>query len=267
MPSANLFKVVLIETHDGCNRKCSFCKFGLQVETPKIGFMSMELFESIASQLQALKFEGRISPFGINEPLMDKRMPEMISLLRKTNPHAWISLVTNGDFLSVELFQQLYANGLSAMGISVYERRNIERFKQYFNDPERPARMIDMIDPLLKLENRGGSVPGVPELPEESADVGCHRPTTTIMIKADGKVVLCCSDMYNAVVMGDLANDSLIDIWDGPSFQYYREELAAEGRSGLSLCSTCSYKGGGTGESPYYPLKQRSRRATSVVNS
>ena len=69
--------------------------------------MNWQTIERIVGNLRDLDYRGRISWFWINEPLMDSRILDMISYTRWECPNAFISLVTNGDLLTDDLYKDL----------------------------------------------------------------------------------------------------------------------------------------------------------------
>lgn len=228
--------VVLVETIESCNRRCAFCKWGSLREPVASRLMSQSTLDSIADQLSAINYQGRISPFGINEPLLDSRIVEIVELFYGACPGAFLSLNTNGDYLSQAKAQSLFDAGLNAIGISVYDDAAQAKALTY-QDPR--ITRIDMREPS-NLENRGGSIAVAGARPEIGK--GCSRPSHMLTIKATGEIVLCCSDMYGNVVMGNVA-DGIMDVWNGPGFEHYRDQLARSNRLGLKLCEGCSYEG------------------------
>jgi hypothetical protein len=59
--------------------------------------MPVEVYHRIIKQLQALNYTGRISPYLMNESLLDKRLPELIAYTREHCPESWIAINTNGE--------------------------------------------------------------------------------------------------------------------------------------------------------------------------
>jgi uncharacterized Fe-S cluster-containing radical SAM superfamily enzyme len=115
-----------------------------------------ELIERIADTLHEMDYSGRISPFGINEPLLDPRMPEIISLFRSKCPMAFISLASNGDLLTPELYETLMAAGLDALGLSCHVESSWKQLRPYARYPN--VRLVDMRRPEKFLQNLGGEV-------------------------------------------------------------------------------------------------------------
>ena len=61
-----------------------------------------------------------------------------------------------------------------------------------------------------------------------------------LMVRYDGKVVLCHEDATSSTIMGDTNKQSLKSIWLSSSFKQYREKLITGDRlSAGSLCSKC----------------------------
>lgn len=250
-----LFDIVLIETHNICTRRCWFCKFGQERQDDQQQFLPDNLIAKIAEELGSLNFAGRISPFGINEPLLDPRLLNIIQLFRSKCPDAYLSFNTNGDRLTETVYHELIGAGLDALGISIYDdlaARRLSHYGEYSN-----VALIDMRQPEGKIENRGGQVKLNAELfqPARVQPISCLRPFHMLVIRPTGDVVLCCADMYGDVVMGNIQDQSLIEIWESEQFQAYRTKLAQEGRASLELCQDCSHNGI---VSPlFYPFHQR----------
>lgn len=95
------------------------------------------------------------------------------------------------------------------------------------------------------LVNRGGNVENFDELnyrpkhrtPIRICDLLYHK----MYILYNGDVVLCCMDWRRQVIMGNVHEQSLKEIWRGERYQHFRR-FHEEGRSEeLDLCRTCSY--------------------------
>jgi radical SAM protein with 4Fe4S-binding SPASM domain len=69
----------------------------------------------------------------------------------------------------------------------------------------------------------------------------CELLYRKMYIGYNGDVLLCCMDWRRRVVLGNVRERSLREIWLGDRYQHYRQ-LHEEGRvNELELCSTCSY--------------------------
>lgn len=74
--------------------------------------MAQETFNKIIKQLEAIKFSGIVNYHFYNEPLLDKRLPNLIRYVKKHLPSCINRVVSNGDFLSVELADDLISAGV-----------------------------------------------------------------------------------------------------------------------------------------------------------
>ena len=269
-----LFSRIQIQTASWCNRSCAFCPSG-KFPVPKT-FMALEIYHRIIDQLHDLSFAGRISPYLMNESLLDKRLPDLIRYTRQQCPQSWIAINTNGDALSERLLDRLFDAGLNCLDINAYD--DTAQFETYralaqrvgarradiicttgYLDPnfnnegglDRSAKRLHCRDmsfwePQFKSEdntphltNRAGNVPGARALTEPLA-LGCPRPFEQMYINYLGEAVLCCNDWRFEVVMGDTATATLDEIWTNPKYRAYRSHLQRQSRA-MPLCATCDY--------------------------
>jgi MoaA/NifB/PqqE/SkfB family radical SAM enzyme len=246
-PRPPLFHSILIETRNDCQRRCWFCKFGQARRDPVPVEMDWAAIHRILANLRDLRYQGRISWDGINEPLLDPRIFEILSTTRQYCPEAFLSLATNGDRLTANVYARLKASGLDALGVSVYDDDTMARIRPLVDSHLVPLDMRGATPG--RLDNRGGNVRQEADAFEAQralvSGVGCDRPSTTMVVNSAGLVVLCCADVYADVVVGDVRQDRLEAIWNGERFDRYRRTLAASGRAGLPLCEACSYPGTG----------------------
>lgn len=240
-----MFKVILIETLSTCTRACNFCAWG-QDRKPAKKLMDCGLIEKIAKQLEGMDFDGRISLFHINEPLLDVRLPIIIQLFRDACPQSFITINTNGDLMHESYLYTLSLSGLDAIGWSIYDDAMMAK-AQAFTDTEHVK--IQILDQRQRkgFENRAGSLERIGQ-PNNNI---CYRPSYMIVVKADGTVPLCCSDMYGDYPMGNANTQPLATIWNSEAFEKYRQQLM-RGRKGLNPCQNCSYSG--KAPSARYPL-------------
>jgi radical SAM protein with 4Fe4S-binding SPASM domain len=251
----DLFKAILIETRNICNRHCWFCKFGQERQDPDIEEIEWATIRQILANLKDLDYNGRISWHGINEPLMDPRIFDIVVETRAACPESFISLVTNGDLLTQHAYDRLKTS-VDVVGVSVYDDKVFDKVSPLADGQ---MKVIDMRRAAAgRLENRGGTVLHEAESFREHqrlfADRTCARPSFMLPVKPSGKVALCCADMYADVVMGNVHEQRLEDIWYGEAFTTYRRVLAREGRRNLKLCQGCSYNG--DAGRIFYPLPE-----------
>ncbi len=117
--SVPLFTRIQIQTVSWCNRSCAFCPSG-KFPVDKV-FMPAEIYHRLIDQLQAVHYAGRISPYLMNESLLDKRLPELLAYTRAHCPESWIAINTNGDALSEALLERLFDAGLNSLDVNAYD--------------------------------------------------------------------------------------------------------------------------------------------------
>lgn len=232
-----MFDILLLETISTCTRQCSFCAHGLY-KKPTLARLEDDLIEKVIHELILLGYRGRFSPFHINEPLLDyERVRNTIQLLKEYCPQAYASIVTNGDLINQHKIDELREVGTDVIGISIYTSTNLMYMNELSLRNKDIIKLIDMRTP--KLENRAGSINLGESIPISKP---CLRPSSMLVIKASGKAVLCCADMYGDIIVGDIREQSLLEIWEGELLTNYRNTLH-KGREGLSPCNKCSYNG------------------------
>lgn len=53
----------------------------------------------------------------------------------------------------------------------------------------------------------------------------CDHPINTITIRANGDIVPCCYDLTSQMVMGNIMNDTIFDIFNGPKYSDLRKSV------------------------------------------
>jgi MoaA/NifB/PqqE/SkfB family radical SAM enzyme len=271
--SVPLFTRIQIQTVSWCNRRCIFCPSG-KFPVAKV-FMPVEVYYRIIRQLQALNYTGRISPYLMNESLLDKRLPEFIAYTREHCPESWIAINTNGDALSEALLERLFDAGLNSLDVNAYDspaqhakhvalatrftaRRGDIICRTGYSNPffqgdnmPRSNKLLNCRDMssweprfLAKIatpdmQNRSGNIPGARQV-TTPLPLGCPRPSQQMYVNYRGEAVLCCNDWRFEVIMGDTAQATLAEIWMNDKYQRYRHNLQQKNRA-MPLCDTCDY--------------------------
>lgn len=243
MTEVPLFKLIEIETYNRCNGVCEFCPVNKYMDKRKEHLMEEELFYKIISDLERLKYEGRISLFSNNEPLLDKRIFEFSKYLRKHLPKARIHMFTNGTLFTLNKFEILIPE-LDELIIDNYTQnlkliKPIEEIRTYCeNYPELKKKVsIILRKPKELLTSRGGDAPNRTKK-NIYYGISCAFPFQQMIVRPTGEVSLCCNDPLGKNTMGDLNKESIIDVWYGKRFQAVRESIK-KGREYVEHCRYC----------------------------
>jgi Iron-sulfur cluster-binding domain len=273
-----LFNRISIETTSYCNRRCGFCPISEGVRDFQKKVMSTDLIESIACQLNAMNFDGVIQPFLLNEPLLDPRIFYIVKNLSSLAPRAGIYISTNGDPLGINVMKavlkitSLYDAGLTCLNLNVYDEGKkgddqLGRFneiyrllgevgveltdRKYSKHKGRKLCITDMRPQAQSTVKRTDLYYAKTDQERDALivagdvrQVHCARPHRHLIIRYDGKAVLCCAadpGSRDMPIVGDAATQLLREIWDGEAMFAYRYHLQ-EKRRDLPLCSTCTHR-------------------------
>lgn len=243
-----------IETVNRCNNDCSFCPVSKKNDIRKTTLMDEELFYSIIDQLAEMKYEGYLSLFSNNEPLIDKRFTKFLDYASSKLPNSKHCLFTNGILLTQDIYDFLVQR-LDYLVIDNYSDEfklleNVDAIMQQEQGKTNKCRVrVDVRKKNQVLSNRGGLAPN--KASELRFVSGCILPFLQIVIRPDGKVSRCCQDAYGNTTMGDLNKESLKDIWQGANYTEFRRTLIEKGRAGVSACQKCDL----FGLNNYFPEK------------
>lgn len=94
----------------------------------------------------------------------------------------------------------------------------------------------------FELQNRSGNIPWFQDSAHALRKM-CVRPWRSLNIDWRGNAVLCCNDYHSAVSFGNVADHTLVELWNMPKFHAYRVALQRKDRN-INLCDGCDFAGG-----------------------
>ena len=235
------FKQVLIETRTDCNNHCPFCPHAFNKK--ELGIMDWNTYCKIIDELCAIGYNGRVALMLSNEPVLEDRLIDMIRYAKNKSQRLFMDITTNGRLLTVEMVDQLFANGLDNLNVNDYRgdrEKNPyklsgklqEIYEAYNNNPKITVQYRSLNE---QLPNYGGNIPQE----ESNEDLGfCNFPFRKLVFSYKGDILLCCSDFMYATNFGNIHERSIIECWNDSSFDKIRLSLL-EGKR-ISLCSKCN---------------------------
>ena len=179
------------------------------------------------------------------EPLTDSRLKSFMHYAHTRLPKATLLLLTNGDFLTPTLLDQLYGAGVRDYWITVHSTDDpsltgsvdrIMQLKKHAKDRNEAISIHYQVSGDLPLSNRGGLV----KVDQTGPSLFCSGSEWPVAINYGGDVTICCNDYLAQVVMGNLCSESLIDVWAKPEFVKLRRELE-RGVYKLDICKKCTH--------------------------
>lgn len=264
---------VSFETLARCNASCNFCPYpslerqGAQLSDQEINRMLLEMRE--------WPKPFYISPFKVNEPLLDGRFIRICQLINAYVPQATLRVFTNGSPLTVSRIHDIdMLNNVAHLWISLNshlpdEYQNIMGLKfestagrldqlhqlieqGYFRHPVIVSKVSLLDDdhefiqycdrrwPLFEVVaiKQDGWLGHVPPSNPTIPDTPCAR-WFELSIMATGEVSLCCMDGKGEFCIGNIHKQSLLDIYNAPHWRLRREMMLS--RKDIYPCSTCTY--------------------------
>jgi radical SAM protein with 4Fe4S-binding SPASM domain len=238
-----LFHQIQIETCSFCNNDCHFCPASTAVDPRPKKFMDWEILKELSEQLKNIDFNGLISLFNNNDPLIDKRLPEIIRHFKKELPNAKIEIYTNGILLNMEIAVALWDAGLDSLMVDHYytktkRNKNIEKFIDDYKKSEYALEhsvTINEINKEIIRSSRGGEAPN-----KKSGSAGgfCAYPFMQFNVNYKGDVHLCCNDVYYKEVFGNITEQTIENIWNSPRYQVIRKRMLKDDRN-FGICKGC----------------------------
>ena len=202
-------------------------------------------------QLNGLKYDGIIAFSGFSEPLLHPDINKFIALARSSCSSSRIELYTNGDALTIEKLVGLFESGLSSIHVSLYD--GSEQNELFIEMTKKAGLTHDRVilrerylekdrNYGITLSNRSGMIDldkSKRELPLYSE---CYYPFYMMFVHYTGDVLLCSHDWGKKLILGNLYEQEIFDVWNGNLINAIRGNLSSKDRTFLP-CSRCDVKG------------------------
>lgn len=255
------FSSVELSINGSCNRRCFFCPRVDKKNYPNIPTpLDISVFEKLINELDSINYKGRIAFSGFCEPLLTKNLHEYISIIKKKIPDVITEIVSNGDPLTgkngVDRLINLFKCGLSNIRVSLYDGPHQDKIflkikeKANLNDKEfiiRKRYLGPEESYGITISNRAGSVEFKNDVFElkalsEPLKQPCHYPFYKVLIDYNGDVLMCSNDWKKEKIMGNITNESFIEIWSNEKFLDLRKKLM-NGDRNHNPCNVCDVNG------------------------
>lgn len=149
-------RTLQIQTFTGCNADCIFCPYGDTYETQPKGRMPIDMFRRIIDESGEHDVR-RISPYLMNEPLMDRDLCDKIRHINARIPRCRVVVASNGHFLTPPVVDQLLAlgDGLHELYVSFqgFDKLSYEATMRGSMSFERT---LANVDHFLEIQSRRG---------------------------------------------------------------------------------------------------------------
>ena len=264
--------VLQIEITTKCNLICTFCKNGTEAVQSR-GSMNLEEYKLILNQGKL--FWRRINLWGTGEPFLHPDFFRMARIAKEMNIER-IKVSTNGHLFTDKNIKLVLANGITDIRIAIesvdpeaYRKQRVKgdlskvviglkkmvAARNEHNkkikisicsvvstlDPSERERVADFTknigaDEYEAMANIWGDQFQIEKLPMPTSR--CNQQLNTFNVLANGDVIPCCHTYLGEIILGNIYNNSVLEVWQG--------ELAlAERRKFLEnkfrFCPACNY--------------------------
>lgn len=240
-------QVVNIETINRCNSTCSFCTANVHAEKRPLCKIEDDLYRKVIDELADWGYEGHLTLYGNNEPLLDTTIVEKHKYAREKLPKSFIFMSTNGLILTIDKIKQVKPY-IDQLIINNYANEyklhdNLKEIYDYVKSHEEEFEDIEIIIQMRYLQevltNRAGSAPNKQEVKKTYTQT-CLLPYTDMWITPNGKVGICCCDNFEVTDFGDLNTQSVKEIWEGEKLTKLRKTIVV-GRQNYPFCKHCDF--------------------------
>jgi radical SAM protein with 4Fe4S-binding SPASM domain len=198
------------------------------------------LIEKIASDLEDIQFDGRITFTGFGEPLLYKDLIAAISILKsKVSKVKWIEIVTNGDYITRDRVLALDNAGCTNVTVSMYDGDMSHVLLPMFQGTDIDVTLKHSYNGFLEV-NRNEMLVHTTILDKSGP---CHLPFYKMVIDIDGEVILCSNDWARVADLGNVTELSIADIWLDRRYADYRKNLVSGDRKPCEPCRRCNIQG------------------------
>jgi len=238
-----------------CNRKCVFCPRADPSVYPNVNeHISLDLYEKIMRELSEVEYSGMILYSAFGEPLLYKNIEAVLKISKEYCPNVRNETVTDGDFVTPAKLQSLFAAGLDTLLISLYDGpEQMDVFQAMIDEVGLSDTQVVLRKRWLPpeehygitLSNRAGMV-NIPEVGisalAEPLQRPCFYPFYQVLVNYDGAVLLCPHDWGKEIIVGNLNDSTIHDLWDSKIMRRTRRNLANSDRN-FAPCKTCDVDG------------------------
>lgn len=267
------WKAISIEGHNICNLDCKMCPYSSM--TRKKELMSVDLYKKIIDNCVEFGIE-LVNLSLYNEPLLDKYIFERIQYAKIKGLK--VGFYCNATKMTDEISEKILDSGLDYINFSFdgATKESYESIRKNANFETTRANIINLVinkhrrelkyptisvmltaqdenySELKEFENFWKQYVEFVGISQFDNRKGTDRSKIQknlpypcrllcsggIVIMSNGKVPLCCKDYDGNVILGDLNNQSLEDIWNGKFKSVKNAHILGRGDI-INICKNC----------------------------
>lgn len=265
-----------IETTNACNARCQICPHK-KMRRP-IVYMDDEIYYKIIDECVENKC-GNVHLHNFGEPLLDNNLPKRVYYAKKKGLKR-VKIFSNGSLINAQKALELINAGLDEIKISFdgatkeeFEKIRFPlKFDEVTNNIKELIRLRDDHKSQLKIKITCCSTADKSEtmrILQNCADEfsfskihnwsghdhideknisdkrtgirkPCSRVWRTFTVLADGNVALCCLDYEGSVILGNVRENSVSDIWHNSIYNKIRLYHKNDQQHKIGICKKCT---------------------------
>ena len=258
-------QMVDIELTNHCNLRCKMCD--RQRMNRLRGYMPEHIYCKLVDECQKYKIPLRFIGWG--EPFLH---PKIIDYLEYAKP-LLLHITNNGQIITERQMRDLVRIGLDSIIFSMqgatkkgYEEmrigadydkliKNILKLIEIRGNKEKPFIHVsstmtnesrDEVGAFVsywnsKVDSEGFGKTVFHERKEYTDYRPCSEVYQKLTIKWDGQISACCADYDNTLVIGNMKDNTLKEVWNGEQMKAIRTLLLNNRFRNLTLCKECQY--------------------------
>lgn len=264
-------RTVRIETTNACNAKCIICPHR-QMQR-EVCNMDDALYEKIIDECSKYHCSSvHLHNFG--EPLLDKQLAQRVRYAKQKGIRR-VAIFSNGSLLTSDKVDELIDAGLDKIKVS-FDGATKEEFER-IRHPLKFEPVIENIKELVRIRNLkqsslkikvaccstsdknetirsledcvdGFSFGKIHNWNDSEMDHAskstvrkpCSRVWQTFTVLSNGKAALCCLDYEGQVILGDVSQTPISEIWKNESYKKMRLLHKTAQQNEIIICNNCT---------------------------
>jgi len=262
-----IFNILEFNIFGACNRSCDFCPVSDSTfYTNVYEGIEIELYEKIMRELSSVSYDGTILFSAFSEPLLNKKIVDLLKLTKLIVKNCKLEIVSNGDVIlkNKKILRNLFDSGLDVISISIYDGpveykafKKIIKENNFSEDQVILRRRYEQGSNFgMTVSNRAGLIDSnqYRSKDEEVIEINtlplkkhCYYPFYQMVIDYNGDVLMCAHDWRKEKIVGNAKEENIIEIWKSKAIKEARLMLKEKNRTFLP-CINCDVAGDVMGE-------------------
>lgn len=268
---------IMVGVSNTCNFRCVYCINKVYKPNGPARLMSYEMFKRIVDG--TVKFHDNIKTIQFlkdGEPMLNRRLPEMIRYAKDSGKFERVELITNGSLLLPSTNLKLIDAGLDTIrislqgtsgekyheisGIHIDFKQFIENIRHFYLNRKGCKMHLKMINLGTKddyklfysiflnicdelsiqhmLKYTGDKTENIYGDKFKGCYI-CSRPFISMSVSSDGSVMPCCRETREDLVLGNIQNETMFDLWNSDKIKDIRISHLKKQKDKYITCKEC----------------------------